>query len=76
MKDRKYYEAKIAVLKADVELYELRLRQLDTPKELKPTKEKTKSISFRVPYSEAEICKMKIYKLLSDTDFFRAYPNF
>jgi hypothetical protein len=64
MKDKKFYEDKIANAKADIEKWQLSIVRLETPTPLKPSKEPTKIISFRVPSKDAEAIRLKLLSTL------------
>lgn len=72
MKDKNYYNQKIAKAKSDIELYEFRIKSLETPTPLKAVKEATKGISVRVPASVADICLFNIKNYLIENDFFQS----
>lgn len=64
MKTKQWYNDKISVARAQIEKWELELKQLDAPPPLKAVKEKTRSISFRVKVKDADALKKEIRELI------------
>lgn len=64
MKTEKFYSDKIKLAEQDIIKYHNRIVELKHPKPLKPSKDKTKIISFRVPCNRADELKYKVTEFL------------